>query len=435
MRSTGAKLVYSGETPCQGVIKSTKSDCEEMAKFQLGQQGFYCGRCIRRYEKEDDNGNKGRELPKNPRASQIRDSKHSERAMVARAVAQQRRTMYDISQMAMPVEITASPLYMMKEWSFVPKIGFLPVFPNAKHGHGFNYGFGDFSGMSPMKLGPVIHGQIGTFPAKTIEVYHQGNKVFPCELSSVPCTCPRAREWPHMLPAGDFYENRDGLYGSSKAQRHKFSKKYLKEMTRSDYDGNINIPEYSVHVSNGGIERHFTYVESRWFYCSQMERLATVTPAFKNLLGYIAQGFKIEIVGYDAYPPQAIDPDTLYAHYLDPGKPFGHEMVILCLAIGYHSYHQTETMLRDFLPWHRYYKEHRQVYEGPGVDHFQWRAKAPLLRIQRELEAYDMAHRDEDEDLEDTKKKRVIPLEDDDDFDPVQEEKTKKRPKKKTTKK
>jgi hypothetical protein len=36
---------------------------------------------------------------------------------------------------------------------------------------------GDFSALSPMKLGPVMHGQKDVPPATSIENYHQFNKV------------------------------------------------------------------------------------------------------------------------------------------------------------------------------------------------------------------------------------------------------------------
>jgi hypothetical protein len=130
-----------------------------------------------------------------------------------------------------------------------------------------------------------------------------------------------------------------------------------------------NAPVYSVHVDSDGVERHFTYVESRYFYCLQMEKLATQTPAFTRLQKYKAEGYKIQIVGYDAYTPDGIDPDTLYRHYRDPERPFGHEMVILTLLV-IDSHH------RDQYPWNRYYSDHASVYEGtPALEGAQKKLK------------------------------------------------------------
>ena len=242
--------------------------------------------------------------------------------------------------------------------------GWLPIFPNNKHGHGFNYGMGDFSGLSPMKLGPVLHGQKDVPPATSIENYHQFNKVYVQELQDgVPCDCPRAGEWAHFKPIPEFYTLRNNGYRDPKPHRRKFSLKEIKDgkvKAGEEVKGNAfhkNAPVYSVHVDPDGTERHFTYVESRYFYCLQMEKLAKATPAFARLQKYKGAGYKLQIVGYDAYRPDGIDAETLYRHYCDPARPFGHEMVILALLA-------LDTEPRARYPWNRYYDEHPAVYTG-----------------------------------------------------------------------
>jgi len=65
------------------------------------------------------------------------------------------------------------------------------------------------------------------------------------------------------------------------------------------------------------------------------------------------RGYALQIVGYDAYTPRATDPDTLYEHYLDETRPFGHEMVILTMLCV------DDTEQR---PWNRFRREHAEIY-------------------------------------------------------------------------
>lgn len=59
--------------------------------------------------------------------------------------------------------VTATKMRMMQ--TPIPRDGFLLVCPNNKHGH--NYGYpGNYSSLSPMKLGPVVDG--GEFMACSI---------------------------------------------------------------------------------------------------------------------------------------------------------------------------------------------------------------------------------------------------------------------------
>jgi hypothetical protein len=185
-------------------------------------------------------------------------------------------------------------------------------------------------------------------------------QVYAQELQEgVPCDCVRAKEWKHLKPIPEFYVLRNNGYRDPKPHRRKFSLKEIKEGKEKNggekvAKGNAfhkNAPVYSVHVDPDGMERHFTYVESRYFYCKQMEKLVAERPAFARLQKYKASGYKLQIVGYDAYRPEGIDADTLYRHYCDPEHPFGHEMVLLTLL----------ALDADY-PWNRYYRDHAAVY-------------------------------------------------------------------------
>lgn len=222
----------------------------------------------------------------------------------------------------------------------VPTEGYDPIFPNNWHGHAFGYGTGDFSSLSPMQLGPVVID--GKATAKNIENYYQFAKVFPNELLVEKVEdCPCRSDFKHARPSELFFTNRDKAYADPVPHRHK-----KKGVT----------PAYSCYE-----DRHYTYVESRWFYCIEMERLAKPTDAFKKLVHmYENDGRSLEIFGYDAYVPNGTDHESLYKHYIDPKRPFGHEMVLLTMiALGEHY---------ELYPWNRYRREHVEIYVGNDGD-------------------------------------------------------------------
>jgi len=197
----------------------------------------------------------------------------------------------------------------------VPQAGFTPIFPNNWHGHGFGYGTGDFSSLSPMRLGPTVGG------ALNIENYYQFAKVFPNELSEERCDCGSPSLGEHFKPSPKFYETKAAAYADKTPHRHK-QKNVIPAY--SDYDG-----------------VHCDYIESRYYYCSEMERLAKDTPAFKRLYDmFWVEKKSLEIFGYDAYPP---DVNNLHGHYNDPKRPFGHELVILTMIV----------LKPDDYPWKR----------------------------------------------------------------------------------
>jgi hypothetical protein len=228
--------------------------------------------------------------------------------------------------------VRATKMRMMR--NPVPAPGHYLVCPNNKHGNNFGHP-GDYSSLSPMRLGPVADDL-----AKNIENYHQFSKCFSQELSETPCNC--RQDWPHCTPVEEFYTTRKRAYADEVPHRHKFSAK----------DGNV--PAYSVQFDDQGREHHYTYIESRYFYCKQMELLATEREAFRQLVTLRAKGFSLDIHGYDAYEPTGTDADSLYAHYCDGSRPFGHEMVILALLV----------LEPDQYPWDRFRREHADLYEG-----------------------------------------------------------------------
>lgn len=290
------EIAYAGECMC--IVKG----CEYKA-YYVGQLcGRHCAKEKRKY------------LPKNKKTKEnmIKDK-------LAKALP---------SNTPM---VTATKMRMMQ--TPIPRDGFLLVCPNNKHGH--NFGFpGNYSTLSPMRLGPVVDG--GEFMACSIENYHQFAKVFPNEVTDELCDC--GRSFTHNKPSSLFFENRKKGYNDKVPHRYKYDKK--------------NIPVYSVQN-----DCHYTYVESRYFYCNQMEILATREEAFKELLKkYTEEGYSLDIHGYDAYTPNGTDAETLFKHYCDESRPFGHEMVILTLLVLHKE--------PDKYPWKRYKREHEDIYES-----------------------------------------------------------------------
>lgn len=72
---------------------------------------------------------------------------------------------------------------------------------------------------------------------------------------------------------------------------------------------------------------------------------------FKKLKKYIDNGLNIQILGYDGYPVEK----SLYEHYLDESKPFGHELVLYSML--------TVETPSDY-PWNKYYINHSEIYEN-----------------------------------------------------------------------
>jgi hypothetical protein len=207
------------------------------------------------------------------------------------------------------------------------KSGFLKVYPNFKHQNKKD-GFGCMR-LSPTALGPVHHGQPGLPPAKNIENFHRGNKVFAEEMDE------------DGNPSKEYYENRECFYLDDKPHRHKFV----------GAGKNKNIPKYFIWVDKDGFERRLTYIESRQFYCTFYERLASQEKDFKRLLQLYRKGFNLQICGYDAHPMSI---DQIQEEYLNPEIPFGHERVLVSMLLLWDTpgefpwrKHQTFEILSD----------------------------------------------------------------------------------------
>lgn len=312
-------IYYSGEHMCSAVTGKMKS-CDQKAYFLLN-GALRCGRHANKNTKRTV-------LQKNPRAKEIRQKQlEDHRESIDAAAAQNREA-------GRGGTVDLLKLRMMKSPELTP--GVLLVFPNNKH-ENRNDGFGCCM-LSPMRLGPVMHGQAGLPPSKTIENYHQFNKVFSIEQDK------------EGNPLPVYYEKRAEAYADPIPHRHKYDRADLKKANRDMVNG-INTPMYSIHLDATGKERRYTYMQSRLFYCHFYELLAKEQDKFRQLQDKIRNGVNVRIAGYDAH---AVHPDGLYADYCNTTKPFGHELVLYSLL--------TVANPAEY-PWNRFYRENREIYD------------------------------------------------------------------------
>lgn len=311
------KIPFFGETNCEAKTKKGKK-CVKNAYYQQNSK-FYCGQHSKK--------GKRKELKKDPDEKEKKEKMLQDHQQYLEIMAKE-----NYSKNAKG-SIIGHKMKMMKSVPLKP--GFLNVFPNRKHENRKD-GFG-CSNLSPMMLGPVNHNEPGVPVALNIENFHQFSKVFKCELA----------DDGSILQT--FFEYRDKAYKDKIAHRHKFSRALLKTM-----NSNVNIPEYSVHVKSDKKLQKISYLESRWFYCVWYEHLAKKTEQFKKLLNIYENGTNLCVCGYDSYDPEGLDSDSLYQHYLDTSRPFGHELVLISLLVLNDRV--------DQYPWKRYENSRGDFY-------------------------------------------------------------------------
>lgn len=312
--------IFYGEVSCRAKVKSTGKDCANNAYYKEG-NSYLCG--------VHSNKDKRVKLMKNPNKKNI----------MLDAIKVHNDTIELVRQDNKDKELTGNmkchKMAMMKP---VPLVGgYLNVFPNFKHNNRSD-GYG-CSALSPMSLGPVyMFIEQGLPIAKNIENFHQNRKIWPNEVDD------------NGDPTKEALELQIKMYNDPIPHRHKYDAKEMAKL-RKQVDGeNRNQPLYSIHRTLKGELRRYTYVESRFFYCTAYEILAKQQKEFGVLQEYIKNGTNIMICGYDAYDVTM----TLYEHYCDPTKPFGHELVLYTLLMI-----QDETEY----PWRQYRSNYPEIYE------------------------------------------------------------------------
>ncbi len=322
--------IYYGSITCQA-IKKDKQPCTNKAYYTYDNK-YCCG--------VHSNKSKRTELSKDPNAN---DKKTRLIELHQQSVRDQ---IWSNGKNNRKGEVKCYKMQMMKE---VPLIdGWRNVFPNNKHQtRKDGYGCAE---LSPMQLGPVLHCQPGLPCSMNVENYHQANKVYPNEVETVDNGTRK------VLPI--FYETQKKLYEDKVPHRHKYDPATMKSNTKKlieeniEYAANKNIPLFSIHKTLDGIEKEFTYVQSRYFYCKAYEILAKRTKSFVELLDMLNGGANLVICGYDARDITDEDLDTVYA---DPYYPFGHELVLYALLT---------IVNEEYYPWNKYAKQYSDVYHN-----------------------------------------------------------------------
>jgi hypothetical protein len=236
-------------------------------------------------------------LKKNPNAATVREEK----------LATHRRS-YETAQeenkrQNRPGQVICCQMKMFS--GDVIRDGFLSIFPNYRHADRKD-GLG-MPSLSPKSF-ECDHGQPGLPVAKSLENFHQGNKVFASHVD----------EKGH--PTEAFFESQRAMYTDETPHRHRKEATAVKGKRK-------NVPEFSVWTDQDGVVHHLTYLESRELYCTFYERHVLQTKDYATLKKLIEDGMNLMICGYDGYPVTK----SLLEHYDDASRPFGHELVLYTL--------------------------------------------------------------------------------------------------------
>lgn len=274
---------FYGEESCSAVYKSSSQVCK-YGGYYLVNDDVLCG--------VHSKGKDRIELKKNPKKNENKTKKINEHKKgVSEAQEKNKRE-------GKRGDVKCMKMYMMKE---VPLIdGYELVFPNFRHGNRKD-GLG-LPSLSPMSISNIDHGQPGLPISKNLENFHQGNKVFSDEVDEK----GNIKE--------SFFETQMAFYLDDTPHRHKTN-------------ATGNVPLFSVWKSKDGKVHRLTYIQSRQLYCTYYERAAKQDKYFIDLLKRIEEGLNVIICGYDGFEPTK----TLHEHYLDPSRPFGHEIVLYTL--------------------------------------------------------------------------------------------------------
>jgi len=193
-----------------------------------------------------------------------------------------------------PGRIMCSKLYMMK----VPhEDGYLSVFPNYKH-EGRKDGLG-IKSLSPMSLGPVIHGQEDLPDACNLENFWQGSKRYFDQSTK------------------EFNKQRKAMFSDETPHRHNEGRKGVKPKGWY-YKGVL-----------------YDYISARYFYCSFYEDLVKehASKDLKKLKRLLRKGTNLNIIGYDGIYCKSPSRKDLIKMYNDESKPFGHELCLVSLLV------------------------------------------------------------------------------------------------------
>jgi hypothetical protein len=293
-------MAYWGKELCKAV-KANGDKCANNAYYKVGDE-LLCG--VHSGGKKKD---KRVELPHHPQEKEMKENEIKEHNEKCDKVALKNK------EAGKKGVVTLCKMKMMKNVGFMD--GVVNIFPNFKHLFRSD-GIG-LPSLSPKSIGPVEHPQPGLPAALNLENFHQGNKVFPCEVDEK----GEIKE--------EFFKTQLEMYRDKTPHRHK------------EVSGGVNVPLYSLWKDKEGVAHKISYFESRQFYCVYYERATLENPDFYNLKGMIDEGYNLRICGYDAYEVKNKSAEECYC---DVSRPFGHELVLYVML----------TESEENWPWRKY---------------------------------------------------------------------------------
>ena len=131
--------------------------------------------------------------------------------------------------------------------------------------------------------------------------------------------------------------------------RHKNTSTATKRKAGQDDSKAYKRPLYSVHSDSNGVEKQYTWVQSRYFYCHFYEQLVQNNDDLKMLRKKLKDGINIQITGFDGWNVTR----PLDEYYESTERPFGHELVLYTLL--------TVLDPKQY-PWNVYYMKHKDLY-------------------------------------------------------------------------
>jgi hypothetical protein len=352
-------MAFYGESGCTAKLHDGRP-CSHKAYFE----GLVCGMHNKK--------NRGAKLPMNPDAAEVKAGGYKQHLETVEA---QRRTD------GKPGQLMLTRMQMRRSVPLVP--GFLNVFPNYQHQNRKD-GFG-CAELSPKSLGPLDTGQPGLPICKNLENFHQANKVFPEEVEDGEVKKKEEEEaeeeeelereelegeaaveeaklkkkvckmWLTQEESDEMEKEREvqeqaekkakaAAAGARNANKPKIKASFFATQTAMYNDATphrhktirgvkpTSRPLFSVWVDKDGSLHRLSYFESRQLYCHFYERMVADLPSLAELKKKLADGYNLNICGYDAFP--LADGQTLEQCYKDVSKPFGHERVLYALLIG-----------------------------------------------------------------------------------------------------
>ena len=182
------------------------------------------------------------------------------------------------------------------------RVGFYPVFMNRS-----NRKLGKcIAALSPFCLGPVNSGQEGLPNALNLQNFWEFSKIYEgqtmeefreLQKEKFLDPIPRKHNRKGVVPKGWMF---------SVEEPYSYNQYFLDDMTYSE-------------------------VESRQFFCTFYEMVVKNTEEWKELSKAVKEGLNINIVGRDCVDSVNLKYLELERLYLDPSKPFGYELVLVCI--------------------------------------------------------------------------------------------------------